>query len=199
MRTPVGDTKIPEPIIDPTITVQPFTKLILAFNPTSPSPVSAPAPPPFSPFVHIAVLSSSPCPLTSRPFPFVDELFLDNGFFSAMSSPILGIFLSRSSVKFSKWIYFSILILSSFPFTCWSNITISDLNTHTHWKTNFKRPSLLPDTYTREGNREKKRTNWCIYFKLHCCCRCYRDYSVWQKQILCSTDNSKIRTNQITR
>jgi hypothetical protein len=34
--TPVGLTKIPEPIIDPTITVIPFRRLILALRVTSP-------------------------------------------------------------------------------------------------------------------------------------------------------------------
>lgn len=41
MSTPVGDTKMPEPIIEPTITVQPFTRLILALSVTSPPPSSA--------------------------------------------------------------------------------------------------------------------------------------------------------------
>lgn len=45
MSTPVGDTKMPLPIIDPTITVHPFSKLIFAFNPTSsPPPLSCPLP-----------------------------------------------------------------------------------------------------------------------------------------------------------
>lgn len=37
-NTPVGDTKMPEPMIDPTITVHPFKRLIFAFSPTSPPP-----------------------------------------------------------------------------------------------------------------------------------------------------------------
>uniref|UniRef100_A0A1A9V7N0 Uncharacterized protein n=1 Tax=Glossina austeni TaxID=7395 RepID=A0A1A9V7N0_GLOAU len=45
MRTPVGDTNMPEPIIEPTITVQPLTRLIFAFNVTSPPPPSSPSEP----------------------------------------------------------------------------------------------------------------------------------------------------------
>lgn len=43
ISTPVGETKIPEPMIEPTITVQPFSRLILALRPTSPSAWSAPS------------------------------------------------------------------------------------------------------------------------------------------------------------
>uniref|UniRef100_A0A1A9ZBN9 Uncharacterized protein n=1 Tax=Glossina pallidipes TaxID=7398 RepID=A0A1A9ZBN9_GLOPL len=45
MRTPVGDTNMPEPIIEPTITVQPLIRLIFAFNVTSPPPPSSPSEP----------------------------------------------------------------------------------------------------------------------------------------------------------
>lgn len=59
MRTPVGETKIPDPIIDPTITVHPFNKLIFAFRPTSPPP--SPLSPPFFSSVN----------------PFMAEFFLE--------------------------------------------------------------------------------------------------------------------------
>ena len=38
IRTPLGDTNIPLPMIDPTMTVTPFNKVILAFNSTLSSP-----------------------------------------------------------------------------------------------------------------------------------------------------------------
>lgn len=41
IKTPVGDTKMPDPMIEPTITVHPLSRLIFALRPTSPSP-SAP-------------------------------------------------------------------------------------------------------------------------------------------------------------
>lgn len=45
IKTPVGETKIPDPMIEPTITVIPFSRLILAFKVISPPPSAGAAPP----------------------------------------------------------------------------------------------------------------------------------------------------------
>ena len=43
IKTPLGDTNIPLPMMDPTMTVTPFNRVILAFS----SIFSSPPPPPF--------------------------------------------------------------------------------------------------------------------------------------------------------
>lgn len=92
MRTPVGETKMPEPMIDPTMTVHPFNRLILAFSPTSPPP----SPPP----VELAS-------------PFAEDCFLDAGFLFNASSSIISFSESNISGKTAVSHNFTHLIFSS--------------------------------------------------------------------------------------
>lgn len=118
-RTPLGETKMPDPIIEPTITVTPFSRLILAFRPVSPSPLSPP------PFAGASTSSKAPpfncCNSTSFslpfPDPFVSLLRSDDFLLTGLSSMVV-----RRTTCCFLYKYFCFL------FSIWS-IIITDLGT----------------------------------------------------------------------
>ena len=74
-RTPVGEMKMPEPMMLPTMTVTPFIRLILAWRRTAPSPLAAPS----------ALASPSFCGTSEYSLFFASASAMAPFFFSAQS------------------------------------------------------------------------------------------------------------------
>ena len=149
IRTPVGETKMPEPMIEPTITVQPFSKLILALRPTSP-------------------LFEAASPSAAAPFPFAADDFRDNGFFvsSAIFCFFFSFFLcSKSSLFKNNTIHDQFgAIQQSICFLCWcarfslfNTQTVSMTGTVCHvWVNRFSaegKLSTIMSNVDRNGNQ----------------------------------------------